>query len=290
MIRYIFRYRHINLINNERREEGFMESQENIKDNKNSIPAIERTMEILELLSDVEEHSGIGFEDILKITGLPRSTAFRILSTLEGKSFVEKSDSEKSIRWKIGKGLIRIGLKEISKMNIRSEAIPVMKWLSDETDEYVQLGVIYQGKVMYIEHIKRLKQLSMYAELGSLLHVNLSAAGMVLVSNLSSTLIDQIISENGLPQNTENTITSPEEFKNELNKVKKNGFAIDDQMYAIGIRCIAAPIYDYSGKAVAAIGISGFVNNISGEEFERKKNAVIEAGYKISERLGYSNS
>ncbi|WP_462410439.1 IclR family transcriptional regulator [Neobacillus sp. Marseille-QA0830] len=266
-----------------------MEAKESIKENKNSIPAVERTLEILELLSDYEDPSGIGFEEILTMTNLPRSTAFRILSTLERKAFVEKTTQEKSIKWKIGIGLMRIGLEQVSKMNIRSEAMPVMKWLSDETDEYVQLGVLFQGKVMYIEHIKRLKQLSMYAELGSLLHANLSAAGMVLLSDLSPTLIDQIISENGLPKSTEKTITSPEEFKNKLNEVRMNGYAIDDEMFAVGIRCIAAPIYDHSGKAIAAIGISGFASHISGIGLERKKNLVIEAGYRISERLGFKN-
>jgi len=257
-------------------------------DNKNTIPAIERAMEILELLSESgEEQLGIGFEEILKVTGLPRSTVFRILSTLENKAFVEKTTQEKSIRWKIGKGIMRIGLQKISKMDIRSEAMPIMKWLSDGTDEYVQLGVLVQGKVMYVEHVKRLKKLSIYAELGSLLHVNLSAAGMVLTSDLSSTLIDQIITDNGLPQNTENTITTSEKFKAELNSVKSNGFAIDDEMYAIGIRCIAAPIYDYSGKVVAAIGISALANDVSGKELENKKNAVIDAGYKVSEILGF---
>lgn len=256
-----------------------------VKENKNSIPAIERAMDILEMLASFS--GPMGFEQILSITKLPRSTAFRILATLEKNAFVEKTEQNNTVKWRIGRGLFKIGLDELAKLDIRSEAQPIMRWLSDITDEYVQLGILFKGKVMYIEHIKRLKQLSMYAELGSLLHVNLSASGMVLTSHLSPKLIDQLISDNGLPENTDLTISSPQEFKTYLHKVREQGYAVDDEMYARGIRCIAAPIYDYSGKNLAAIGISGFVGNLSGEMLDKKIAHVIDAAKQISSKLGY---
>jgi DNA-binding IclR family transcriptional regulator len=255
------------------------------KDNKNSIPAVERAMDIMALLASHDEP--ISFEDLLKITGLPRSSVFRLLSTLEKTGFVEKTDKDGATKWKIGKLLIKIGLDELTKMDLRTEALPVMKWLSDEADEYVQLGVLFKGKVMYIEHIKRLKKLSMYAELGSLLHVNISAAGMVLTSHLSPTLIDKILQEDTLPQNTAKTITSPHRFKSYLATVQEQGYAVDDEMYAIGIRCIAAPVYDYAGNNVAAVGISGLAVNITEANVKEKAALVMEAAQRISKRLGY---
>lgn len=255
------------------------------KENKNTIPAVERTVEIIELLSG---HEGpMRFEDILKMTNLPRSTVFRILSTLERNAYVEKIEHDDGIKWRIGRALFKLGLNELAKLDIRTEAYPIMKALSDQTNEYVQLGQLFRGMVIYIEHIKRLNQLSMYTELGSLLHINLSASGMVLASHLSDVMIDQIIQEHGLPRNTDKTITDPEEMKAYLRKVREQGYAIDDEMYAKGIRCIAAPIYDYSGKNVAAVGITGFASNISGPAMDRKIRQVIEAAEQISAKLGY---
>jgi IclR family KDG regulon transcriptional repressor len=254
--------------------------------NRYSVPSLERALDILDLIAVNKDP--LRFEEILKKSGMHRSTGFRVLSTLEYKGYIEKIDSSKNTKWRLGKRMLKIGIDHLINMDIRIESKPTMQWLADKSNEMVQLGILFNGQVMYIDQIKQAKPLTIYSEPGSLLPINISASGMVLASNLTEQQVIAIINEHKFKKNTVNTITDQEEYLKLLHTVRAQQFAVDNEMYATGIRCIAAPIYNYSGENVAAIGISGHVSSITDDNMQHLIQLVKEASQQISLRLGYS--
>lgn len=167
------------------------------------------------------------------------------------------------------------------------EVRDILEELAERTDEFVQLGVLYQGKVMYIDHVKRPRPLAMYAELGSQLPINISAAGMVLAAALKEKELNRLLSEQTFPKNTPKTPTDPKELRKMLRKMVRQGFAIDDQQYAIGIRCIAAPILDHNGEVIAVNNVTGSLSTITDERIPALVEQVKAVAEEASKRRGY---
>jgi DNA-binding IclR family transcriptional regulator len=118
-----------------------------------------------------------------------------------------------------------------------------------------------------------------------------SAVGKVLLSHLAEEELNGLIKEKGLPKRTDNTITDPTQLKEHLKSVQSQGYALDDEENERGIRCIAAPIFNEAGKAVAAISISGPAFRVTKKVIqETLKKEVMETAFKISERLGFSRN
>lgn len=254
------------------------------KQQKYTVPSLERALNVLDVLAIHNEP--IRFEDILKKTDIPRSTAFRVLMTLEEKGYIEKIEQNQNQKWRLGKRILKIGIDYVTNLDLRLEARHTMQWLADTTDELVQLGILFKGHVMYIDQIKRVKPITMYSEPGTLLPINISASGMVLASNLSEQQLQQIMKDYNFNKNTKNTISDKEEYIQLLKQVRKQNYAVDDEMYASGIRCVAAPIFNYAGDNIAAIGISGHTSTITDEKLNFFIENVKEAAKRISQRLG----
>jgi DNA-binding IclR family transcriptional regulator len=118
-----------------------------------------------------------------------------------------------------------------------------------------------------------------------------SAVGKVLLSHLPEEELDNLIKEKGLPKRTENTITDPVQLKEHLKMVRTQGYAVDDEENERGIRCLAAPIYNEAGKAVAAISISAPAFRVTKKVIqETLKKEVMETAFKISQRLGFTGN
>jgi len=189
--------------------------------------------------------------------------------------------------WRLGLKLLILINSKHSRLDIRMEVRDILEELAEETDNFVQLGVFYQDKVIYIDHVKRPKPLAMYAELGSQIPINISAAGMVLAAALKKKELNRLLSEQTFPKNTPKTPTEPNEFRKILKKVTRQGFAIDDQQYAIGIRCIAAPVFDHNGHVIAAINITGSLSTISDGRIPALVEQVKAAAEVASKRMGH---
>jgi DNA-binding IclR family transcriptional regulator len=242
-------------------------------------------MRILELLST---QGALPLEDIAKETRIPRTSVFRLLNTFEALGYVEREPIHGVDHWLLGLKLLCLTNSKLSRLDIRKEVRRIMEDLADRTDEFVQLGVFYQGKVMYIDHVKRLKPLAMYAELGSQLPINVSAAGMVLAAALDDKELDQLLEEETFPKHTPKTPTKSNELRKMLKKVRLQGFAVDDQQYAIGIRCISAPIFNHNGHVIAAINITGSLLSMTDERIDTLVGQVKAAAEEASKKMGYT--
>ena len=250
---------------------------------------ISRTLKIVEILA---EKGPLEIEDIFKYTNIPRSTISKMLTTLEdlGYVFKESSSSNKSDLWYLTLKLLKISKLILSRLDIKSEVRDVLKKLSEEVNEIAQLGVYHDGKVMYVDVIKKPESIISFAGIGTELDINISAAGMVLTSALDETALEDLLKNKIFLKNTKYTLTDPGDIKKELKNVVSNGFAYDNQQYAIGVRCLAAPIYNFDNKIVAAINITGHISTMPDKAIDFMKGKLLKAASEASRIMGYEKN
>ncbi|MCX7856909.1 MAG: IclR family transcriptional regulator [Deltaproteobacteria bacterium] len=252
-----------------------------------SVRTIQKVNQILETIGISTR--GARVSDIASKTGLPKATVHRLLSTLLKIGYV-RQDQETKVYY-LGLKLLELGTLAASQINLRKISEPLLRDLANRTKETVHMVVYEQGEVVYIEKIESeqgLGGLKMASRVGARNPAHSCAVGKVLLSFMSEEELTEFVKTKGLPKRTDNTITDETEFLNHINKVRELGYAIDDEENEQGIRCVAAPILDGKGKAVAAISISGPSFRVTRELIDSKlKNEVIMTAREISKKIGF---
>lgn len=250
--------------------------------NRYTVPALEKGLTIIEMLVDSQEPLGIS--EITNMCNLPKSSVFMIMATLEDHHYVEKNDEGK---YRLALKLYSLGMASLLKVDVREVARPFMEKLAQETGYTVHLATLAGGKAVYIDKVNGPGFVQFATSVGQSWHLHLSGVGKALAAHLSEEQIDKIIKEHGLPTSTQNSLNSAESFKEFLNIVRETGFAIEDEEGEIGIRCIAAPIFDHTKRVVAAISITSLRNELPSVRFQEVGQMVKEKALSISQRLGF---
>ena len=161
-------------------------------------------------------------------------------------------------------------------------ALPVMRELAQTTREGVQLLKLYKGKALLVGQVESSETIRIVGDVGSLYDLHCTAEGKVLLAYLSNDEFNTVIAMNGLPSRTKNTITNIHILRRELEQIRRQGYATDHEEYCIGIRCAAAPIYNYNKQVIAALNISGLASRIDETTMQYLVEQVIKAAQKIS--------
>lgn len=246
--------------------------------------SLERGLDVLEYIA--ARRSPCSLDHISAALSIPRTSCYRILKTLHAKGYIQLAETiGREQKWELTYKLCIFADLIEEEMSLRTLARPFMKELADAVDLFVQLGIISNNKVLYIDDVKRSKVLRVYAPKWSYLELHACAAGLAMAAYLPQNQLEEIIREEGLARKTSKTITSEAELYAVLEEVRKRGYSIDDEYYANGIKCVAAPIFNYSGKCVAAVGVTGHSDEFS--ELERIIEKVQECADKISRRMHF---
>jgi len=251
--------------------------------NNNIVQSLERALNILEELSDAEINMGI--TELSKNLDLSKSTVHRLLNTLMFKGYVDQDLESKA--YKLGIKLFELGSKVINSLEISKLAKPYLVKLMEETHEVVHLVIRDGNEGVYIDKVESDQPIKMYSQLGKRVPLYCSAAGKVLICNLSESQINDIYQNSKLVAYTENTITDLNTLITQLKNARKDGYAIDNEELAKDVRCIAAPILNFSGQVVAAISISGPIYRIDDDKLIIFSNKVKNIAMNISKKLGY---
>jgi len=249
------------------------------------IKVLNKTFSILEIL--LQHGSAMNMTEISEKLGLYPSTIHRILDTLKHWGYVEQDPNTQ--KYQLGLKLLELGMARYHQMDLVREATPYLKELVNQCNETVHLGVLEEGEVMYLAKEESSQTIRMISYVGKRAPVHCTALGKVLLAYLPEEEIKKILDKIELPRLTENTITDKRELEKELNKVKKQGFALDREENEKDIRCIAAPIRNYQGEVIAAISISSPAFRIDVNKQNNLKDALLENSKRISERLGYND-
>jgi len=175
-------------------------------------------------------------------------------------------------------------------MNLWDEALPFLEGLVRDTGETGHLAVLDGGEAIYIERVEARRALRIPSAVGRGYPAHATNLGKVLLADLAPERLRELIGERPLGAFTPHTITDPAELDAELERIRAQGFAVDNEEYDEGLRCIGAPIYDHSGHAVAALGIGGPVTRITPERVEELAELVMAAARGLSRRLGAHQS
>jgi len=252
--------------------------------NRYSINSILRALRILD--SFTFEESAYTNKELAKKLGLNKSTITALLSSLEEGGFLEKD--EKTREYRLTYKLYQLGCVYISQIDFRKVAIPLLTELAVSSNETVNIGYLNKYTVFNIESIESSQPVGIRIFSDAPTDAHGSAMGKAILAHLDKKGIDEYFNTVELTRHTPNTITSKEELRDHLARVKENGFALDDMELWDDVRCVGAPIFNGDSKVIAAISISGPVFRMTREKIEKEYiSAVKNTAFKISQKLGY---
>jgi DNA-binding IclR family transcriptional regulator len=250
------------------------------------IQAIERAVAILNAFT--AEEPELRVSDLAERLGLHKSTVHRFLVNLEAAGLVERN--MRTGRYRLGLRIFELGGLVMQRMDIWDESLPFLEGLVRDTGETGHLAVLDGGEAIYVERVEARRALRVPSAIGRGYPAHATNLGKVLLAYLDAGEIGRIVAERGLPGFTPNTITDAAQLQAELARIRERGYAIDNEEYDEGLRCIGAPVWDHTGRVVAAIGIGGPVTRVTPSRVEELADAVMAAARGLSRRLGAHQS
>ncbi len=245
------------------------------------VRSAERVFDLLEIIA--KERTPVSLTDLAGRTGLSKATVHRLMQTLCSRAYADKGSDSKYV---LGPKLIELASYHIENLELQAAARPFLADLYSELKLTVHLGKVVEDKVFYLE-LMDTKNYRKSDEEGIGVPAYTSSIGKCLLAALSGRELDDLLYRSPLKKYTDNTITSPAQYKAHLRQVRLNGWAIDDEEYLKGRRCIGAPVYDFMGSPLACVSVSGDIQELSDEKIPVIRDAVTSAAGAISRRLGY---
>jgi IclR family acetate operon transcriptional repressor len=250
------------------------------------IQAIERAVSILNAFSP--EDPELGVTELAERLGLHKSTVHRFMVNLDAAGLVERNP--RTGRYRLGLRIFELGGLVMQQMNLWDEALPFLEGLVHDTGETGHLAVLDGGEAIYIERVEARRALRVPSAIGRGYPAHATNLGKVLLADLPRERVEAIVAERGLAAYTPQTITDLPRLEAELDHIRALGYAVDNEEYDEGLRCIGAPVRDHSGHVVAALGIGGPVTRITPDRVDELAELVMTAARGLSRRLGAHRS
>jgi DNA-binding IclR family transcriptional regulator len=254
---------------------------------KDHIKSIEKCFNILDCL-----YSGdtlLTLEEITRAAGYKKTTCFRLLKTMRSLGIVELSPATKKYRY--GTRLVATGLSALKHMDLRNSALPILQRLRDQTRETINLTILSGTEILYVERIMSDYLVNVNVNVGDRLPVYCASMGKVILAFLPENRVKKIIAATKFEPRTDRTIVSEAALIKELERIRTQGFALNDEELEKGLRAVAAPILNYTGEAFAAINIAWTTarrpDRTVFADFAKK---VVAAAEQISGLMGYSRN
>lgn len=246
----------------------------------NFAPAAEAATKIITFLAECEQETGVS--EISRGTEINKNMVFRILNSLEKEGWVYCNEQKYSLTLLP----FKLASKPICRLSLNTVATPLLYDLLNKTGESTYLGILKDDKVLYIQHLDGVKNVRVAGRVGGEYDLYCSAPGKALLAYADNDFIEEYTTRT-LEKRTENSITEKSELLKELENIRKSGYATDREEFGNGITCVAAPIFDYTGKVIGCIGNSAFtVSSDSQNIIDRLMPYVLAAAQEISRRLG----
>jgi IclR family transcriptional regulator, KDG regulon repressor len=247
------------------------------------IHSINRAIQTLNsLMSNKNE---MGLTELSKKLNLHKSTVHRILVTLEDEGLVARNNI--SQKYRLGMKLFEFGNIVKEQIEIKKHALPFMEGLARKTEESIDLNIMLDGKRVSIEKIESPHDVRRIIQLGKNLPLYCGGSGKAILAFLTNSEIERIIQKENLIAFAPNTITDPEKLIEHLQEIRRKGYALSFEERILGSASIAAPIFDYSGKVIASISISGPITRFTKKKIPEFISLVQESATDISNSLGY---
>ncbi|MDK3075772.1 IclR family transcriptional regulator [Sedimentitalea sp. JM2-8] len=251
------------------------------KPSQNTIQSLDRALEVLDTIALA---NGLSLTELANRLDQSPATMYRVLSTLEAREFVEIDPLNQT--WHIGPMAFRLGSAFLRRSSVAERSRPAMRALMTASGETSNLGVQKQGDVMFIGQVETHETIRAFFPPGTLSPMPASGIGKALLSRLSDDALDRFLKSYPMVRFTEKTIMEPEALKAELSAIRNRGYAFDDEEKTLGMRCVAAPILNIYGEAVAGLSLSGPTLRMPPDRIAALGTLVKDAADKVSRSLG----
>ncbi|WP_353611392.1 IclR family transcriptional regulator [Bacillus sp. FJAT-27251] len=247
------------------------------------IQSIERAADVLELFLSSDQYLSV--KEISDRLGLSKSTVHGIIKTLEFRGYLKQNPADQ--KYKLGMKLFELGNQVSQQINIAEIARPVIKELVQSMQETVHLVVYENGEVIYVEKLDGPRALRIYSHIGKRAPIHCTGVGKAILAHLDDAKVEELLSNDDLKPFTEHTMTDKQQVKQQLESIRERGYAVDDEEIELGLQCVAAPIFDHKGKAVAAISCAAPKMRLDQEKLNLAIIQIKGAASRISASLGY---
>jgi DNA-binding IclR family transcriptional regulator len=244
------------------------------------INSLARGLEVLDLLIEKGDAS---VSEVASALGYNRAASHRFLSTLNELGYVEKDEQA---RYSASMKPLEMGLKLAGRLEVRKISKPYMQRLAESFRETVNLGLYDRFEVLHVDKISSREMLRIDAATGSRAPAYCTALGKAILAFLPNHEQADFFKSVKLRRHGPNTITSKKKIINIFAEIRLKGFAVDDEELSVGLRCVAAPIFDYNGLASYALSVAGPAVRLSMERIERIQPQLRKFCKEISAKLG----
>jgi len=249
-------------------------------DDRYQIPVLGKTFAIIELISQNGE--GISFTQIVSTLGEPKSTVFRILQTLERNHWVEKKGDLYSLSYMF----IHYGLTTLAKRDIRTRALPYLEKLTAAVKESSHLAVLSGKMSMILEVVESPQHIKPVSRIGSLLPMHCTSHGKVLLAYGVNAPVREFLAGEVLDRKTEHTITDLDDLQREIDRVRDQGYAMDDLEFFNEVRCLAAPVWGPDRKCIGALGMTATSFSFPSDRIGEYADIVRSIAGSLSREMG----
>jgi len=242
-----------------------------------------RAIDILGLL---EENAALSVTEISDLLRFPRSTAYKYLAVLMERRFVEYDQSLG--KYKLGMKLFELGTSVQNRIVVGKIARPYLEELSNELGETVGLTLLDRNDALYVEKVEPESTETMVFLSRKVIRFPLhaGAASKILLAHLEDEKIEAFLKTQKLVKYTRKTIVDPDKLRKEIKRIRKAGYAFSEEEIDLGVRALAAPIFDHDGKIAAGLVVFGPTQRIDDHKKEKILKAIFECSKEISKRIG----
>ena len=243
------------------------------------VQSVDRALLILEHLARAGE---AGVTDLAAQLDVHKSTAFRLVATLESHRLVEQTGDRG--KYRLGIGLLRLAGATTARLDVIQEARPVSRKLAADTGETVNIAVLADRSALYLDQIAGSSALQSHNWVGQHIPLHATANGKVLLSGLPAEELSELLDD--LPSYTDLTITDRDQLERELREVRRLGYAVAADELEVGLTAVSAPIRNAHGDVIASLSVSGPTFRLVEDEVHTVTDLVVRAAEEISHRLG----
>jgi IclR family transcriptional regulator, KDG regulon repressor len=250
------------------------------------VNSLERAFRILRCFS--LEKSELSLAEISEKTQLPKPTVFRLLAVMETERLVVRTNDGQ--RYRIGIRTFELSGIFLANLSLEVIARPAMEALASTYDMTCNLAILDEGQVVYMAVAEKPGSMRYSPIIGYRHYIHCSALGKAMVMHLPETEVRQYLRRHGMPSLSPYTITDPDELIANLAEVRRRGYALDEQEGAVGVCCLAVPIWNHTQRIAAAISVSGPITAFTPETTQMISTDMQKHAMKISQHLGWQSA
>src|SRR5215813_11444372 len=246
------------------------------------VQSVDRALSIIETLAEDDE--GYRLTDLAVRTGLSTSTVHRLLATLESRRFVQFDRAES--KWHVGVRSFTVGASFARRRNFTAQAIPYLRKLRDLTRETANLAVVDDEFIIVLTRMESREIMRSLTKVGGRVAMVTSGVGKAVLATYADEDVSAIIRHHGMPHLTEKSIARASDLFRELAIIRMQGYAVDDEEARMGLRCVAAVVFNDCSEPQAAISVSGMTSRVTEERLSELGRAVREVTAELTAAIG----